>query len=82
MSVRIAVASMLVAGAVGGWSVDARAETAQDREACTPDVYAHCGDFIPNRDLIVQCLKKKMKVISPACRRVMARPFNSRSSEN
>jgi hypothetical protein len=83
MPIRIAIASALLFGALSWMSLGARAESQEDREACTPDVHAHCGDFIPNRELIVQCLKKKMKVISPACRRVMSRPYNpSRASAN
>jgi len=82
MSIRIVVASLLVVGAVGGWSVGARAETQSDRDACIPDVHAHCGEFIPNREAIIQCLKKKIRIISPACRRVMSRPYNPRASAN
>ena len=29
-----------------------------------------------NRDAIVLCLKKKIKQLSPACRRVMSRPYH------
>jgi hypothetical protein len=83
MPIRIVVASTLLFGALSWMSLGARAESQEDREACTPDVHAHCGEFIPNREAIVQCLKKKVKVISPACRRVMSRPYNpSRASAN
>jgi len=68
------VTAVLALCAIGALSLGARAENPEDREACTPDVYAHCGDFIPDRDLIVQCLKKKVRVLSPACRTVMTRP--------
>ena len=73
MSIRIMFATVLVLGLYG--ANGALAESQEDREACTPDVHEHCGEFIPNRDAIVQCLKKKIKVLSPACRRVMSRPY-------
>jgi len=74
MSIRIVVATVLALGLYGANGTLAE-ESQQDREACTPDVHEHCGEFIPNRDAIVQCLKKKIKIISPACRRVMSRPY-------
>jgi hypothetical protein len=80
MSVRIVVATVVVLGAFGVGLSGARAESQEDRDACTPDVHEHCGEFIPNRDAIVECLKKKIKVISPACRRVMSRPYNPKNS--
>ena len=74
MSIKFVVASVLVLGLYGANGALAE-ESQQDREACTPDVHEHCGEFIPNRDAIVQCLKKKIKVLSPACRRVMSKPY-------
>jgi hypothetical protein len=68
------VAAVLALCALGAWSLAARAETPEDRAACIDDVHAHCGEFIPDRDKIVVCLKRKLRVISPACRTVMTRP--------
>jgi hypothetical protein len=68
------IATVLAFCALGAWSLAARAETPEDRAACIDDVHAHCGEFIPDRDAIVQCLKRKLKAISPACRIVMTRP--------
>jgi hypothetical protein len=62
-------------GASGDFGRGARAETPEDRQACIDDVHAHCGEFIPDRDAIVACLKRKLKAISPACRTVMTRPI-------
>jgi len=75
MSIRIVVATALVLGAFGFGLNGALAESQEDREACTPDVHEHCGQFIPDRDAIVQCLKVKIKQLSPACRKVMSRPY-------
>jgi len=74
MSIRIVIATVLVLGLYGANGV--RAETQEDREACTPDVNSLCGEFIPNRDAIIACLKQKIKRLSPACRRVMSRPYH------
>jgi len=68
------VTAVLALCAIGALSLGARAETPEDRQACIDDVHAHCGEFIPDRDAIVACLKRKLKTISPACRIVMTRP--------
>jgi hypothetical protein len=83
MSMRGMFATALVLGAIAAWPLSAaRAESQQDREACTPDVYAHCGDLIPDREAIVACLKKKINQLSPACRTVMRKPFRPTASAN
>jgi hypothetical protein len=77
MKFRGMVAGLLVVGAVAAWPLGAAyAESDADREACTPDVHEHCGQFIPDRDAIVACLKQKIRQLSPACRRVMSRPYH------
>jgi len=40
------------------------------RSACTPDVFRLCGQFIPDVDGIVGCLKLQRTNLSPACRAV------------
>jgi len=79
MTFRVAVAALFVLGMCGATTWSARAESQADREACTPDVNQHCGEFIPDRDAIIACLKKKIRIISPACRRVMSRPYNPKN---
>jgi hypothetical protein len=77
MTFRGGVAGLLVLGVIAAWPLGvARAETEADREACTPDVNQLCGQFIPDRDAIIACLKKKVRQLSPACRRVMSRPYH------
>ena len=77
MRIRGVVASLLVLGAIAAWPLGAaRAETQADRDACTPDVNGICGEFIPDRDAIIACLKKKIKQLTPACRKVMSRPYH------
>lgn len=76
MSVRGIVAATLVVGVLAAWPLGAaRAESEQDREACTPDVHRLCGQYIPDRDAIIQCLKQNMRNLVPACRKVMSRPY-------
>jgi hypothetical protein len=40
------------------------------RTACTPDVFRLCGQFIPDVNSIVGCLRTQRPNLSPACRAV------------
>jgi hypothetical protein len=42
--------------------------TAEQRAACTPDVFRLCSSEIPNVDKIIVCLKVKRDKLSPACK--------------
>jgi hypothetical protein len=55
-------------------STAAFAESLAQREACTPDVFRLCSDYIPDRDSIVQCLTRNRNTgrLSPGCRSVFA----------
>src|SRR5262245_45879976 len=76
MSMRGVFAATLVVGALAAWPMSAaRAETEADREACTPEVHRLCGQYIPDRERIIACLKHNMKFLVPACRKVMSRPY-------
>ena len=76
MSMRGMFATALVLGAIVALSLGAaRAESQEDREACTPEVHRLCGQYIPDREAIIACLKHNMKHLVPACRRVMSRPY-------
>ena len=58
---------LLVAG-----SAPARAQAAGNAEdLCTPDVMRLCNDFIPDRDKITVCLRKKFRAVSKECRDAM-----------
>jgi hypothetical protein len=50
--------------------------TAEQRAACTPDVFRLCASEIPNVDNIVACMKAKKPSLSPACRAVFNAPAN------
>jgi hypothetical protein len=48
--------------------------TAEERNACTGDVFRLCSSEIPNVDRIVACLKSKKANLSTACQSVFDRP--------
>jgi hypothetical protein len=45
--------------------------TASQRAACTPDVFRYCVAAIPNRAMIVTCLKHNSYRLNKDCRAVM-----------
>jgi hypothetical protein len=81
MSIKFVVATVCALGVLG-WSNGVRAESQNDRDACIGDVHAHCGEYIPDREAIIQCLKQKVKQLSPACRTVMTRPYRKDAARN
>lgn len=45
--------------------------TADERQACEPDVNRLCSEFIPDRSKIIVCLNQKVRQLNPACRTVI-----------
>ena len=45
--------------------------TPEQQEACKPDVFRLCGNFIPNVEPIIACLRANEANLSPACHDVM-----------
>lgn len=45
--------------------------TPEQQEACKPDVFRLCGNFIPNVEPIIACLRANEPNLSPACHDVM-----------
>jgi hypothetical protein len=45
--------------------------TSEQQAACQPDVMRLCGNFIPDVDRIVACLKYNEPNLNPACHDVM-----------
>ena len=45
--------------------------TPEQQEACKPDVFRLCGNFIPNVEPIIACLKANGPNLAPACHEVM-----------
>jgi hypothetical protein len=73
MPIRVACAAAIAFFAACSVVGIARAETPEERQACTDDAFQHCGDAIPDRDRVYHCLVRKVRLISPACRKVITR---------
>ncbi len=67
----IVVAALAVHGPT---AVFAGQGTEQQREACTPDAFRLCGQFIPDADKVEACLRSAGPRLSPACRVVFNSP--------
>jgi len=61
-------------GFCSGAAAEMSQGTEQERQACTPDVFRLCGDFIPDPARITTCLRQKARNLSPACRMVITGP--------
>jgi hypothetical protein len=64
-------APLLVALSVFGASPAHAQGTPEQQEACKPDVFRLCGNFIPNVEPIIACLKANEPNLNPACHDVM-----------
>ena len=56
-----------------GHAQSAAQATAEQRRACTPDVYRLCAGEIPNARAITACLRRQKAGLSEACRAVFER---------
>jgi hypothetical protein len=63
---------VLVLGALLFATAIARAETPEERQACTNDAFSVCGDAIPDRDRVFACLIRSKDRISALCRSALA----------
>jgi hypothetical protein len=69
---RIAIATLIIAP---GFAAPAWAQgTAQQRAACTPDVFRLCSEFIPDSDRITACLVSRQQELSDSCASVFSPP--------
>jgi hypothetical protein len=72
MAKSLAVAGLAAGIAVAAWVLPAGAQgTDEQRQACQPDAFRLCNEFIPNAQTTAACLFKKKRELSPACRTVM-----------
>jgi hypothetical protein len=53
-------------------AADAQEGTRAQRNACKPDVFRLCRDFIPDRTAITNCLERNRTNLSPACHAVFS----------
>jgi hypothetical protein len=63
---------VLIVGAMLAGIATARAETPEQRQACTDDAFQLCSDAMPDRERVFACLVEKRTMISPLCREGMA----------
>ena len=63
--------ALLIALSLAGANGAAAQGTPEQQEACKPDVFRLCGNFIPNVDAIIACLKTNEPNLTPACHEVM-----------
>jgi hypothetical protein len=66
----LALAFGLVLAPLSTGSASAEPGTAEQRRACTPDVYRFCAGEIPNVRAITACLRRQRASLSEACRAV------------
>jgi hypothetical protein len=64
---RCAETGLLVFLFVAAGEMQASAQAPNAADICTPDVMRLCSEFIPDRDRIVACLKRKRRQMSPQC---------------
>jgi hypothetical protein len=46
----------------------------EDRQACTPDVFRLCSQFVPHAEQITICLQQRIRYLSSGCRAVFMKP--------
>ncbi|HEY2135410.1 MAG TPA: hypothetical protein VGH49_05950 [Xanthobacteraceae bacterium] len=69
-----AAAGLLLGLAVTGMAVTpaaAQQGTINPEQACRDDAFRLCNDFIPDRDKVGACLRKKSRSLSKDCRTVV-----------
>lgn len=62
-------AAALIAAAAWVTPATAQSSDQEAAQACTPDVFRLCNEFVPDRARITACLFKKRLQLSPACKR-------------
>jgi hypothetical protein len=72
---KLSSGAMVVCLALATWPTSSFAiGSAEQRAACTPDVFRLCSSAIPNVDRIVACLKQQKQNLSKPCQAVMNSP--------
>jgi hypothetical protein len=70
---RIGAALVFALSCLALCSVAVRADEKDDQSACMTDAQTVCGQFIPDRERVAQCLMANRHRISPACRVALKR---------
>ncbi len=72
--------SIVASSAVLATQASANSGTAEEQEACTPDVFRLCSADIPSETRIVACLNRKKAQLSVACHAVITKPDGKKNS--
>lgn len=73
ISVMIAAALLTSAPLASAFAQQQNGDQMQvEQQACQDDVYALCGEDIPDQHRIEKCLRKKWSKVSHKCRNVIA----------
>jgi hypothetical protein len=64
---RASTLGVLLLMLIASGSAEAQQGTAEQRRACTPDVYRLCAGEIPNARAITACLRRQKSSLSAAC---------------
>jgi len=68
---RVALAAAAVAAVMVFWTtVQAEEGTFAQRNACKPDVFRLCKEFIPHRTAVTDCLECNKQRLNPDCQAV------------
>lgn len=68
-----ALAGGLALVSLSGALAQAYRGSPEDQQACTDDVFRLCGQFVPDEQRIIACLKGNQNNLSPACKAVFLR---------
>jgi hypothetical protein len=63
----LAFAILILAPTLG-----AAVETPEERQACANDANLLCPDEIPDRERVYACLTKKIRQLSPPCKKIIS----------
>ena len=67
----LAAGLLLPLAAIAGVAPVAAQGTPEARQACTPEVFRLCNEFVPNVAQITACLQRNRARLNPDCRRTM-----------
>ncbi|HXO68821.1 MAG TPA: hypothetical protein VN838_07650 [Bradyrhizobium sp.] len=71
LGISLGAALSVALSIIGSNGALAQQGTPEQQAACQPDVMRLCGQFIPDVDRIVACLKYNEPNLNPACHDVM-----------
>jgi hypothetical protein len=77
-----ASAAIFVLAGTVGFAPASAAVSAEAQQACTPDVFRLCNEFVPDVPKITACMARKRASLSPACRAATTPPRAARKTSH